>query len=105
MLGLVAIIGLAAWPKLDAATSKTLEVQAECGLLNADCGGGPSSGSAQATAAPGRRVGGVGGSDPAVLRGLVSLANSLQQAEADTKRQSMDLAELRARMQRGAPAD
>src|SRR5688500_10847905 len=51
MLGVVAILGMHALPKLDASTSKKLTVQAECGLLNADCGAGSSSGSAQATPA------------------------------------------------------
>jgi hypothetical protein len=42
LLGLVAIIGMLAWPQFGSASNAKVELQAECGLLNADCGGPPS---------------------------------------------------------------
>ena len=52
MLGLVVVVGLLAWPKFGDASNNKLVVQAECGLLNADCGGPPSSAAQAATPAP-----------------------------------------------------
>jgi hypothetical protein len=47
MLGLVALVGMAAWPKFGEAANHKVQRQAECGLLNADCGNAPSSGPPQ----------------------------------------------------------
>jgi hypothetical protein len=116
----VAIVGLLAWPRLDTSTSKKLKVQAECGLLNADCGGGPSAGSAQATpvavtpglqgkldqlTAPKRRARLVPRlRDDAIMNALVSLQSSIKEANTKANQHPLDLAEMLARMQRGAPS-
>jgi hypothetical protein len=51
-IGLIAIVGLLAWPKFGSAANHKVERQAECGLLNADCNGGPSSGGGQGGPSP-----------------------------------------------------
>lgn len=117
MLGLVAVVGLLAWPKLDASTSKKLKVQAECGLLNADCGGGPSSGAAQATpvgGSPGlqgkldqltssRRVHKVPKpQDDTILHPLVGLENSIKDLAAKANPQP-NAAEMLRSMHPPAP--
>ncbi|MEJ7734968.1 MAG: hypothetical protein WKG00_37990 [Polyangiaceae bacterium] len=56
LLGLVFVIGALAWPKFGDASNNKVVRQAECGLLNADCGGPPSGaaqGNAPAAVAPG----------------------------------------------------